>query len=112
MATGDTQQAQMAEALSRLWRQYLPAMEERVAILENAARTLRARELTDDERTAANHAAHKLAGVLGTFGLNKGTVLAREAEIQYSHDADAHPGDAEQLAEIAAELKAMIAERE
>jgi HPt (histidine-containing phosphotransfer) domain-containing protein len=112
MAAGDTQQPQMAEALNRLWKQYLPTMEERVAVLENVACTLRARELTVDERTAANNAAHKLAGVLGTFGLTQGTVLAREAETLYSEDAGTHPGKAKQLAEIAAQLKAMIAERE
>jgi HPt (histidine-containing phosphotransfer) domain-containing protein len=111
MATGDTQQARMVEALNRLWKQHLPTMEERVAVLENAACILRAREFTDDERAAANNAAHKLAGVLGTFGLTQGTVLAREAEILCADHAGAHPGDAEQLAGIAAQLKAIIADR-
>ena len=54
-------------------------------------------------------AAHKLAGVLGTFGLTKGTILAREAEMLYSGDAD--PASAPQLAEIAAQLQALIASR-
>ena len=108
MATGDTQQAQIAEALDRLWKQYLPMMEERVAVLERTARTLAERELKDDERAAANTAAHKLAGVLGTFGLTKGTVLAREAEILYSGDPGTDPADAGQLEGIAAQLKAML----
>ena len=111
MAAGDTRQPQMAEALNRLWKQYLPAMGERVAVLEDAACALGARKLTDDKRAAANSAAHKLAGVLGTFGLTQGTVLARRAEALCSDDPGAHPGHAEQLARIAAELKAMIAER-
>jgi HPt (histidine-containing phosphotransfer) domain-containing protein len=101
----------MAEALDRLWKQYRPTMEERVAILERAARNLAVRELSDDERAETNNAAHKLAGVLGTFGLTKGTVLAREAEILYSGDNGTDPEDAEQLAEIVLELKTMIAAR-
>ena len=40
--------------------------------------------LTAEQREQASSAAHKLAGVLGTFGLDEGTNLAREAEILYS----------------------------
>ena len=101
----------MAEALDRLWKQYLPMMEERAALLEAAAHALAERELTDEERDAASAAAHKLAGVLGTFGLTRGTMLAREAELLYSDDPDTEPANARQLAEIAAQLKAMIAGR-
>ena len=36
--------------------------------------------LTHAEQQQAAADAHKLAGVLGTFGLNEGTELAREAE--------------------------------
>ena len=111
MGTPDPQQSQMTEALDRLWRQHLPTLEERVAVLENAARILGKRDLTDDERAAANSAAHKLAGVLGTFGLTSGTVLAREAEILCSGNPDTSPAVTKQLAKIAAQLKAMIADR-
>ena len=106
-----SKQPGITEALDRLWKQYLPVMEERVAILQKAARNLTDRELTDDERAEANSAAHKLAGVLGTFGLTKGTVLAREAEILYSGDNCTDPVYAGQLAAIATRLKAMIAAR-
>jgi HPt (histidine-containing phosphotransfer) domain-containing protein len=109
MSAGNAEQPGMAEALDRLWKQYLPAMKERVAILEKAARNLADRELSDEERAEANNAAHKLAGVLGTFGLTKGTVLAREAEILYSGDNGTDPAYAGQLAAIVTRLKAMIA---
>ena len=111
MATHNTQQPEMAQALDRLWKQYLPTMEERVAVLEKAAQTLAGGEISDGERAEANNAAHKLAGVLGTFGLTKGTVLAREAEILYSGDNGTDPDDAAQLTRIAAQLKTMIAGR-
>ena len=111
MATRNADQSGMVDALNRLWKQYLPTMEERVAILQKAARNLAGRELSDDERAEANSAAHKLAGVLGTFGLTKGTVLAREAEILYSGDNGTDPENAKQLVKIAEQLRAMIAAR-
>jgi HPt (histidine-containing phosphotransfer) domain-containing protein len=101
----------LTDALDRLWDQFLPQIEERVAAMESANATLVAGKLHDDQRAAANAAAHKLAGVLGTFGLTKGTILAREAEIIYSGDVDAEPAVASRLAEIADELKVLIANR-
>lgn len=98
------------QALDRLWQQFLPQIEERVATLESAGRALAGGELTDDQRDGAQAAAHKLAGVLGTFGLTKGTILAREAEFLYSGDAD--PASAAQLTKIAAQLRAMLAGRQ
>ena len=96
-------------ALDRLWQQFLPQIEERVAALEAAAHALAGRKLTDEQRDAANSAAHKLAGVLGTFGLTKGTILAREAEMLCTGDAD--PASAPRLADIAAHLRTLISDR-
>ena len=70
----------MREALSRLWVKFLPEIENRLAILEDAADALAGGDLTDELREQAHQAAHKLAGVLGTFGLKRGTELARMAE--------------------------------
>ncbi|MGB7547995.1 MAG: Hpt domain-containing protein [Terracidiphilus sp.] len=103
--------ASLAEAMNRLWAQFLPQMEERVATLEAAAAALAERTLTAAWREQATSAAHKLAGVLGTFGLVEGTLLAREAEGFYSGApagdaaADGRPG------EIASQLRAMLAAR-
>jgi len=101
----------MSEALDRLWNQFRPEMDERVALLEAANQALAAKKLSMHQRGEANSAAHKLAGVLGTFGLTKGTVLAREAEVMYSGDADPDPNSLPRLKEIAQELKAIIASR-
>src|SRR5215472_2434491 len=99
-------QPEMNAALDRLWKQFLPQIEERVAALEAAGRDLAVGELTDDQRDRAQSAAHKLAGVLGTFGLTRGTILAREAEMLCSGDAD--PASAPQLTDIAGQLRALI----
>jgi HPt (histidine-containing phosphotransfer) domain-containing protein len=102
-------QPELNAALDRLWKQFLPQVEERVATIEAAGNALSMGRLSDDQREAAQSAAHKLAGVLGTFGLTKGTILAREAEILYAGDAD--PASAAQLNDIAAQLRALILAR-
>lgn len=81
---GTARQPAIADALKLLWDKFLPQMEERIAALEQANRSLAAASLTSSQREAAAAAAHKLAGVLGTFGLNDGTIVAREAEELYS----------------------------
>jgi HPt (histidine-containing phosphotransfer) domain-containing protein len=104
-------QTVLSEALDRLWIQFLPQIAERVSTLEAACTALSAGTLGVEQRAEANTAAHKLAGVLGTFGLTRGTVLAREAEILYSGDPDADPEDAARLTEIAAQLRAIVTSR-
>lgn len=101
----------IAAAMERLWSQYLPQIEERVASLELAADALSGNALGQDLRASAGSAAHKLAGVLGTFGLEQGTLLAREAEAFYSSNVQAAPGQADRLVLIASQIRAMIAAR-
>jgi HPt (histidine-containing phosphotransfer) domain-containing protein len=101
----------LSEALDRLWVEFLPEMEGRVATLAAASAALAGDKLSLTERGRANDAAHKLAGVLGTFGLTRGTILAREAEILYSGSPETDPEAAERLRQIAEQLKALIASR-
>lgn len=101
----------LTEALDRLWVRFLPQIEERVGLLESAAATFSANQLSIEQREAVKAAAHKLAGVLGTFGLTKGTVLARELEIMYSRQNGPDPAFAARLIEIAAELRTIVASR-
>lgn len=98
----------MAQALEKLWNRFRPEMVERVTLLESANRALSANQLSKDQQGQANSAAHKLAGVLGTFGLTKGTVLAREAELLYAGDAETDPDSLPRLNQIASELKAIV----
>jgi HPt (histidine-containing phosphotransfer) domain-containing protein len=101
-------QPALNEALDRMWIQFLPQIKERLDLLDYAAVAFAANNLTIEQREAANSAAHKLAGILGSFGLTKGTVLARELEIMYSRDAGPDPALSAQLTSIAAELRAII----
>jgi HPt (histidine-containing phosphotransfer) domain-containing protein len=104
-------QAVLSAALDRMWIQFQPQMQERVMILENAAQAFALDKLSLDQHQAAQAAAHKLAGVLGTFGLTRGTVLARELEILYSRQNDPDAELAKHLALSTAELRTIIASR-
>ena len=98
----------MASALETLWAKFLPEIRERVAVLESTAAGFEANTLTEEQRKEANSAAHKLAGTLGTFGLTRGTVLARELEVMYSDDTGPDAEMGAKLAELTGELKGIV----
>lgn len=109
---GDPAASQISEAMNRLWQKFLPQMEERVATLQSsAAKLASATRLTQEEQNSAAAEAHKLAGVLGTFGLKEGTDLAREAEGLFEGSLDVDPAVVARLTSIAELLKVMIASR-
>ena len=111
-AMDSTAQPSMADALDRMWTKFLPQMEERVATLEAAAAASAANRLSAEQRTEAAGTAHKLAGVLGTFGLTGGTDLARELENLYSSENDPAPNVGAHLTALAAQLKVIVESRE
>jgi HPt (histidine-containing phosphotransfer) domain-containing protein len=110
MSASDAQTA-LAAALDRMWAQFLPQIQERIEVLEKSAQSFADGRLTIEQHEIASAAAHKLAGVLGTFGLTRGTVLARELEIMYSRENGPDPELAERLAATAVELRSMIETR-
>lgn len=83
-SNGNKQAAALSEALDMMWKKFLPDIQERVQVLQDAAHAAVAGGLTQEQRKGAQVAAHKLAGTLGTFGLKQGTELARELEQIYS----------------------------
>jgi HPt (histidine-containing phosphotransfer) domain-containing protein len=99
----------MSEALTRLWVRFLPEIQSRTNVLETATQALMAGSLSDGQREAAHQAAHKLAGVLGTFGLHRGTDLARKAELEFSETVPA--GASADLSAWIAELQQLIESR-
>jgi HPt (histidine-containing phosphotransfer) domain-containing protein len=102
--------ANLHQALDRLWVRFLPEIEERLAVVTAAAATAVKGDLTATEREAAHAAAHNLAGVLGTFGLARGTELARELEVAFeSGEIDEETGA--RLSGRVLELRALIESR-
>jgi len=109
--SGAPRDAALAQAIDGLWARFLPEIGERVTILEVAAEAAGGGKLTEKQREAAQAAAHKLAGVLGTFGLTRGTELARELELLFTHESSRGTDTDPRVAEIPAELRAMVESR-
>jgi HPt (histidine-containing phosphotransfer) domain-containing protein len=87
-----------------VWRRSRPEIGERLAAIEAAAEAPAGEPDRWEEAIAA---AHKLAGVLGTFGLPRGSELARRIEAEL--EAGASPA---QIATLAAELASLVSEAE
>jgi HPt (histidine-containing phosphotransfer) domain-containing protein len=105
------QQDAIKQTLDRMWTKFLSQTMERVAILEDAAAAFSADQLSAEQRQAAHAAAHKLAGALGTFGLDRGTELARELEAMYYSENDLTAAHAAQLSSHVAEIRTLIENR-
>ena|SRR5579863_6112372 len=109
--TDAPQDSALSTALDKLWQRFLPEMIERITILESTVAAIAGSGFAPEQREAAQSAAHKLAGVLGTFGLARGTELARELELalaaEFSHDAEA----AAKFASAVAELRELVQSR-
>jgi HPt (histidine-containing phosphotransfer) domain-containing protein len=101
----------LSEALNRLWRQFQPQMFERVTVLDCAIGPFAAGVLTEEQREEVNAAAHKLAGILGSFGLPEGTLLAREAEGIFTASSEPNAVAAARVARIVTELRIVIQNR-
>jgi len=101
----------LAAALAALWQKHLPLILERMAALDDAVHLAIEARLDGESQAQAMSAAHKLAGVLGSFALAEGTDLAREAEGMLAPDAVISEVESARLAAIAKELRAMIENR-
>lgn len=102
----------LSQAMDGLWARFLPDIRARVSVLEAGTQAASEGKLTAKQREASQTAAHKLAGVLGTFGLTRGTVLARELELTFSRESSPGRDAGAKLAGIVAELRSMIESRE
>jgi diguanylate cyclase (GGDEF)-like protein len=70
-----------AVAMAAIWAEHEQAVRDRVGVLECAVAALTRGTLDEPLRAKAQREAHKLAGVLGTFGFPRGSELARGVEL-------------------------------
>ena len=75
-----TVEHQFSQAMEDLWERYGGLMAQRLAVLQEATTAIQVGDLTLELRQRASQAAHKLAGVLGMFEREVGTLLGREIE--------------------------------
>ncbi|MFN6527725.1 response regulator [Nostoc sp. ChiSLP03a] len=88
---------QFQQAMGGLWKQYEGLMVQRLAVLEELTAALSKETLTQELRKSGEREAHKLAGVLGMFEQDNGTLLARQIEQILGKDGDLSVSEKRQL---------------
>ena len=105
---GQSQEQKLQTMISALWERSRHTVVERAAMLRTAGDLLATTVWTRPPRLSAVDSAHKLAGVLGTFGLPRGTDLAREAEVLFGQSTPPGKVEIERLQVLLAELTRLI----
>ena len=100
---------EMDDLLQGLWVKHYPVLVERIKLLHAVKDNLNAGCLDEQTRKDGEAAAHKLAGILGTFGLPQGSVLASRIEVLLAGDASLRAERAAELSSAVEELDAVIA---
>ena len=103
-----SQEQKLQTMISALWDRSRHTVVERAAMLRTAGDLLVANRLDEATQLSAVDSAHKLAGVLGTFGLPRGTDLAREAEVLFGQSTPPGKVEIERLQVLLAELTRLI----
>jgi hypothetical protein len=98
--------------LEAVWKNNLSKIAGRVLTLRFAEQSLAQGTLDQVGRKEAESAAHKLAGILGTFGLPQGTALASKIEVLLSGEAHIDEEQRQELASLLKELETEIRSRE
>ena len=104
-----SQEQKLQIMLSALWERSRHTVAERAALLQNAGALLKENRMDKATQQRAVDSAHKLAGVLGTFGLPRGTDLAREAEGLFGQSTPPNKVEIERLQVLLAELTSLVA---
>jgi HPt (histidine-containing phosphotransfer) domain-containing protein len=99
------------DLLTTLWSRSRQTIGERLDVLHATYRTLRLNPNDTTARRAGADAAHKLAGILGTFGLPTGTEVARRIEVLLESAAPLRTFDVESLQHLIGQLQQMIEEK-
>jgi len=99
----------MEELLQALWTKNYGILEERLRLIRIAEEKLAGGLLDTQSRSDAESAAHKLAGILGTFGLSQGSALASKIEALLAPGKALDTPSARQLKSWLDELEAMVA---
>jgi HPt (histidine-containing phosphotransfer) domain-containing protein len=96
------------DLLATLWSRSQQNISDRLDVLRTAHRTLRTNPADNNARRAGADAAHKLAGILGTFGLPEGTNLARRIEVMLESATPIRPFDLDGVQRTINQLQQMI----
>ena len=103
-----TNEQKLQTMLRALWERSRQTVADRALLLQNAGHLLHENHLDEATRLRAVDSAHKLAGVLGTFGLPRGTDLARKAEVLFGQPTKPGNGEVEHFQILLEELVKLV----
>lgn len=109
--TTEPDAGRVPESMDDLWRQFQVTMLDRLTVLEAVGAEILEGDVGRERLADAHHAAHKLHGSLGTFGVRYGSTLAGELEalIEERLDgAELSAGDRYRYSEIVVGLRREI----
>lgn len=98
------------EAIQQIAARFWTSLEQRIAVLESAVRSLQAGDFSWEQQQAAHIEAHKLAGGLGTFGYIKAAAIAQTIECLLEKDLNQESQLANQLSHSLKQLKQAISQ--
>jgi Hpt domain-containing protein len=98
----------LSAGLMVIWEEKRGIVLTRVSTIESAACGARCGSLTSATRRVGEYDAHKLAGLLGTFGFPAASELALEAEQLLRGEGTLSRESALRLLEIAVELRRQL----
>lgn len=104
-ATALTLPQQKLASVNQILKRYQETFAKRVTVLEEVVTALRSGNLSQTLHQNAIQEAHKLAGALGSFGYEKGSLLAQTIEYLLRNDEISQPQNESQLSCLVVELK-------
>ena len=100
--------AKVRQVLQELWEANRGTIAERISSVRLAHEHLLAGNLDTGARDKAISAAHKLAGVLGTFGFPRGSELALQAQVLLEQTPPLPTQEIERLKGLIDELSVIV----
>ncbi len=100
--------APKGQTLEAIAARFQSSIQQRLAVVEAAVRSLQAGNLPHQQRAIAQDEAHRLAGGLGTFGYDEGSTYARQIE-QLLGDRPLQTAEVDQLSRHLLDLKQTLA---
>jgi HPt (histidine-containing phosphotransfer) domain-containing protein len=104
--------AQLAAKIEMLWRSSKAVVFERLSVLHLSSRRLAASPADAEACRSGREAAHKLAGVLGVFGLPQGSELASRIEVILGRENPIAPEELQVLDKLVHSLDAVISSKD
>lgn len=107
----DETAAKLHDLLATLWCRSEETIAERLEVLRASYHRLQQDATDQAARRSGADAAHKLAGILGTFGLPSGTELARQTEIDLDATTPLTAVHLEGMRDVIQQLASMIEQK-